>query len=274
METIPNQILGGTRLDGQGERVPKEVLQDFATANAGRRMPLNQRHDMKLGSTGFVENIRLVPDEGSPGDWSLVGDVSYDPQTTEFPVGGFSISFATVVRPSNTGESFVVYLPFPHHNDPTLVEQVFEEGYVSVGRLAAKEFAPATVALIVATVSFVARPVWDNFYKTTIAPKVSSLFRGRFKLLRERGIAADFMQTFEYEGNVIKVRFLPLRGKEEHCFSIEKTSSAMFMVHEYTVALDRNHIPVEMVFLTFDEMADKFVFSRVQFSDGTLARNV
>jgi hypothetical protein len=41
MKTIPNQVLAGTRLDSQGERNTKEVLDSFATLYAGKRMPLN-----------------------------------------------------------------------------------------------------------------------------------------------------------------------------------------------------------------------------------------
>jgi hypothetical protein len=43
------------------------------------------------------------------------------------------------------------------------------------------------------------------------------------------------------------------------------------MVHEYLVALDRNHVPVAKVFLKFDEKADEFAFLRVELRDGTLA---
>jgi hypothetical protein len=74
MNTIANQVIAGTQLDLQGERNTKKALESFVHRYAGKRMPLNQQHDLALKSFGYAENLRIIPDKDSPGDWFLVGD--------------------------------------------------------------------------------------------------------------------------------------------------------------------------------------------------------
>lgn len=149
MKTIKNQTLAATRLDSQGERKnTKEALESFAALYAGRRMPLNQQHDLSLNSPGYVENVCVIPDAGSPGDWSLVGDVYFDGDALEIPVGGFSISFLEVLRKGNTQDIINVYLPYPYYNDSTLIDEVFEEGFISVGRWAKKAADPTLIVSV------------------------------------------------------------------------------------------------------------------------------
>jgi hypothetical protein len=46
MEFYPNQMLGGTQLDSQGERPTVEHLLQFCQRFAGKKMPLNHQHDI------------------------------------------------------------------------------------------------------------------------------------------------------------------------------------------------------------------------------------
>lgn len=269
MPTIPNQVLAGTRVDAHGERNQVDWLHRFADMYSGRRMPLNQAHDLSLGSPGYVENLRVVPDDSSPGDWSLVGDVYFEREGLVIPVGGFSISFLEVLKRSESQDLFHVYLPYPHYNDLHLIDEVFSEGFVSVGRWAKKAADPNTIALVGAVVIAAFTPVWDHAYKTLIAPHVERFFTQRFAAMRSRGIHADFIQYISYEGREVQALFIPLRGREEHCFRIEKTTSAMLSIHEYLISLDRNHVPLSKVYMKFSASDDRFEFFRFEYADGT-----
>jgi hypothetical protein len=195
VKVIKGQILAGTRVDSHGERVPKAVLDSFAEQYAGKRMPLNQQHDLSLVSPGFVENLRVVPDERNRGDWSLVGDVSYDGESVQSAIGGFSISFLEIFRRSEAQELFFVYLSYPHYNDAALVDELFEDGFVSVGRWAKKAADPVTVGLVGAAAVFFLKPVWEDLYKTQIAPHVYRFFSEKFAKLREKSIPVNFVPS-------------------------------------------------------------------------------
>lgn len=274
MKTIPNQTLAGTRIDSQGERNTKEALESFAALYAGRRMPLNQQHDLSLKSPGYVENMRVVPDAKSPGDWSLVGDVSFDGEALQIPVGGFSISFLEVLRRGNTQDIIHVYLPYPHYNDITLIDEVFEEGFISVGRWAKKAADPALTALVGGVIVFFIKPIWEDLYKTQIAPHVYKFFSGKFKKLREKNISANFVQYVVHNEYEIQVLLIPARGKEEHCFGVEKTDAAMQLVHSRLTKQDPTAIPASKMFLQFDEQSDSYVLYRIEHKDGSLSERV
>lgn len=269
MPTIPNQVLAGTRLDAHGERNQVDWLHRFAEMYAGRRMPLNQAHDLGLGSPGYVENLRIIPDESSAGDWSLVGDVFYESESLMLPIGGFSISFLEVLKRSKSQDYLHVYLPYPHYNDKALLDDVFVEGFVSVGRWAKKAADPNTVALVGAVVIAVFTPIWDHAYKTLIAPHIERFFKERFASLQAKGIGADLVQYIEYGDQEVQAILIPIRGKEQHCFTIEKTAAAMLSLHDHLISLDRNHVPIAKVYMKFNRASDRFEFLRFDYIDGT-----
>ena len=39
------------------------------------RLPLNQQHDMRLETAGYLANFRLIPDDKEAGEWNVVADV-------------------------------------------------------------------------------------------------------------------------------------------------------------------------------------------------------
>lgn len=274
MNTIKSQTLAGIRLDSQGERNTKEVLESFAALYAGRRMPLNQQHDLSLKSPGYVENVRVIPDAVSPGDWSLVGDAYFDGDALEIPVSGFSISFLEVLRRGNTQDIIHVYLPYPYYNDSTLIDEVFEEGFISVGRWAKKAADPTLIALVGGVIVFFVKPIWEDLYKTQIAPHVYKFFSGKFKKLQDKSMSADFIQYVVYNNYEIQVLLIPARGKEEHCFSIDKTNAAMELVYAQLTTQDPATIPASKMFLQFDEQSDSFSLYRIEHKDGSLSERV
>lgn len=274
MKTIKNQILAGTRLDSQGERNPKEVLDSFCSVYAGKRMPMNQQHDLTLKSPGYIENLRVVPDKENTGDWSLVGDVYYDGESLQAAMGGFSISFLEVIRRGDSQDLFNVYLPYPHYKDSTLVNELFEDGFVSVGRWAKKAADPATIALIGGVIVFIMKPVWEDLYKTKIAPHVYRFFSTKFGKLREKKIDAQFVQHVEYNNYEIQVLLIPARGSEEKSFGIDATTQAMALVHQRLTAVPTDTQMASKVFLQFDVKTNSYGIYRIEHKDGSLTEIV
>lgn len=270
MKTIKNQTLAGTRVDSQGERNPKEVLDSFAQQYAGKRMPLNQQHDLSLKSPGYVANLRVVPDEDSQGDWRLIGDVSFDSGTLQDAMGGFSISFLEILRRSKSQELFHIYLPFPHYRDQQFLNELFEEGYSSVGRWAKKAADPATVGLIGATLIFFIKPVWEDLYKTQIAPHIYDFFKRKMGKLKEKKIDAQLVQYVVYNNYEIQVLLLPTRGREEDCFAVDSTTAAMKLVQEQLISLPDNSTPPSKIFLQYDDGEKGFKIHRIENKDGSL----
>lgn len=274
MNIIKNQILASTCLDSQGERNSKDVLESFCAQYAGKRMPMNQQHNLTLTSPGYIENLRVVSDKDSPGEWLLVGDVCYDGELLQDAMGGFSISFLEVIRRGESQDLFHVYLPFPHYKDSELVDELFEDGFVSVGRWAKKAADPATVALIGGIIVFIIKPVWDDLYKTQIAPHIYRFFSKKFCKLREKKIDAQFVQYVQYNNYEIQVLLIPARGSEEKSFAIDATTQAMALVHQHLTTLPTDTLMASKVFLQFDENTNAYKIYRIEHKDGTLTENV
>ncbi|MFI5446793.1 hypothetical protein [Polaromonas sp. UC242_47] len=270
MKTIPSQILAGTRLDRQGERNSKNVLENYAAAYAGKRLPLNQHHDLSLPVIGYIENLRVIADQTSPDDWHLVGDVFLEGDGVDPKFGGFSFSYMEKLRNSQSQERIEVFLPHPHYNDLSLIDEVFEDGYVSVGKIVRKGASPETVALIVSVAVAVLQPAWEDVFRSKIAPAVTDFFQRRFGSLSTRGISCDYLQHIDYCGHSAQVLFVPLRGMESSCLSIEKLYGGMLMVSDYLNALDVNHVPALKIILAFDKAQGMFAIRAVHFSDGSV----
>lgn len=274
MQTIIGQVIAGTRVDAHAERNTLEMLETFARHHAGKRLALNQQHNLALSSPGHMENLRVIPDHDSPGDWCLVADITYETDALRVPVRGFSISFLEVLRPSSTVEDFQVFLPYPHYNDSALLDEVFVDGYVSVGRWAKKSAETDTVAIVAGVIVFVLTPLWTDLYQKAFAPRVERFFLEHFPKFAARRITADFVQHLSVESSHVEVHFVPKRGDELHCFSAGKTTAAMFMVHDYLIALDINHVPVRKMVVIFDEQTDLWRILRVEFTDGSVSGDV
>lgn len=270
MKFIRGQVLSSTHLDSQGERNPKRALEGFARLYAGKRMPLGQQHDLSLKSPGYAENLQVVPDPKAPEEWLLIADVHYEDDALVASMGGFSISFLEIIRKSKTQDLFHVYLPFPFYKDEQLVDSIFEEGKVSVGRWAKKAAEPTTIGVIGATLIFIIKPIWEDAYKTKIAPHVYRFFEERFSKMKAKGISADFIQYVECNGYETQVIFIPERGSEEHCFGIEVTNDAMKLVHERIGAMTGDQIPPSKILLQYETSTGSYKLLRVENRDGTL----
>ena len=274
MKTIHNQILASTHIDSHGERNTKEILESFCSMYDAKRMPMNQQHDLKLKSPGYIENLRLVPDKDGSDNWSLIGDVYYEGDSLQNVMGGFSISFLEVLRRSHSNNLFDIYLPYPHYKDNTLVDELFEEGLVSVGRWAKKAADPNSVALVVGIMVFILKPVWEDLYKTQFAPHIYKFFSTKFGKLRERKVDVQFIQQVVYNDYDIQVLLIPASGYEEMSFDIEATSQAIELVHQMLTTLPPEALKVSKVFLQFDENSNTYSIYRIEHGDGSLTEKV
>lgn len=266
MKKFNNQILAGTRLDSQGEKIPKEVLDNFAMRYSNSTMPLNQEHDLSLDVAGHVENLRVVSDPDIQGEWCLVGDVVCDSSLIKNFLGGFSISFLEILKKSNKSAEFYLYLPHPYYKDDLFLDELFEEGYVSVGRWAKKSGDPVSIALIgfSSFVAFLIKPVWDDLYKTQIAPKIYDFFNRKFKKLKDKNITIQLVQKVKYGNRYLDIYFLPIPGKEEACFNLEAVAEGMRIAHSTIVSIDFELISYSKIFLKFDEEKKSYIVLRCE----------
>ena len=233
MQIFKNQYLAGTKIDLQGEKIPKHVLEDFVQNSNGSRIPLNQSHDFGKKSPGYIANIKLVEDVTEKNEWVLFGDVYCEIDILEEALGGFSISYLEISHRSVDEYEFIMYLPFPHYNDEAYIESFTSQNKVSVGRWVKKAADPSTSALIVAAVIFFIKPVWDDYYKTQLAPKIYSFIKKNHESLQTKKISTDFVQTVEFKGKDIQVILTPKKEHEIECFTPDKLNKAMFVVAKF-----------------------------------------
>ena len=234
MRLIKNQLIGSTTEDSQGECLPLGALQDFAAAYCGKRQPLNQGHDLAKPAAGYIENIRVVDHPDVDGEYALIGDIYCDDSRIEEVLGGFSISFLKIIRRSEKEHEVIVYLPYPHYNDESLIRSLSSQAQpVSVGQWIKKASEPTAIGLIGLALIFALTPMWDDYYKTFVAPKIYKFFRENWETFRKRKISADLVQTVEIDGHKIQVLLIPHRGKEEFSFSQTYLEQSMQLVHEF-----------------------------------------
>lgn len=150
------------------------------------------------------------------------------------------------------------------------MNDLFEEGYSSVGRWAKKTADPTTVGLIGASFIFLIKPVWEDLYKTQIAPHIYEFFKRKFGKLKEKKIDAQLVQYVVYNNYEIQVLLLPSRGREDECFAVESTTAAMKLVHDQLIAVPESSNPPSKIFLQYDDDASAYKILRIENNDGSL----
>lgn len=233
MKHFKDQCLASTHLDSQGEKTAKHILEGFVESYRGKRQPLNQAHDLSKPTAGHIENFRLIEDKNNKDEWQLIGDVYCDPSKFEEVMGGFSISYLEVLKRAEGNADFIVYLPYPHYNDPEYLEALLSQDNLSVGKWVKKAADPTTIALLGVAAGIFLTPIWDDIYKTKIAPKIYDFFDKNDSELNSRGINTDLIQSVIIGDHKIQVILIPIRGKEKECFSVERLDGAMKAVHQF-----------------------------------------
>jgi len=232
MREFKDQTIGGTVEDSQGECLPLKALKDFASHCEGRRLPLGQGHDLSLKNAGYIENVRVIEHPEIPGEHALVADISCDESNLEVSLKGFSISYLEVLKRPDKQSDVIAYIPFPHYYDEPFMESLLNQTPpVTVGKWVKKSAGLTTVALIGATFVFFAKPVWDDFYKTQLAPKLYGFIKRNYNSFKERDITANVVQVIDIEGHQIQIFLVPDKSNEDLCFLPQYLDQSMKEVH-------------------------------------------
>lgn len=263
-----NQIVGGTREDAQGERLSKEFLHRFCSYVGGKRIPLHQQHDMARKTAGFIENVRLVPDTETPGEWNLIGDISIEEGDVEDLLGGFSISGMEELRRSSTATA-LIYLPFPHYNDKDLVAELCSDTDLTVGKWIKKEADPTVWTVLGSVIVFAVAPSWDDIYKRKIAPRLDELIKKYREPLNARGLSIELVQIVLFKGAEVEVRIIPTKGDQAGCLQTETVQAGLQRVVAFLNAdVKANNIGVNRIVIFYDVGQASYCLHRIEYSDG------
>lgn len=270
MRRIANQTLASTNLDSQGERLSKDFLQRFEGLAASQKFPIHQKHDMSKPVAGYIENVRLVPDEGHPGEWRLVGDVAFEEGKLEDVMGGFSISGVELVRHVESPTA-LVYLPFPHYNDPQLLEQLAADAQLNVGKWIKKGAEPIGWVLLGSVITLAVTPIWDDIYKRKIAPRIDELLGRYLSRFRERGLTPEIAQLVQFQGGQVEVRLIPTKGKEETCLRSDAVQQGLCRVVAF-LSTDRksSDVGVRRIVVFYNDAKAAYELHRIEYADGSV----
>jgi hypothetical protein len=266
MDRFPDQILGSTHLDSQGERLSKSQLDKFCSACAGKRIPVHQQHDMRHGPVGYIDHLRVEPDSHMPGEWSLVGDVCVEHGSLGEVLKGFSISFTEPIREVE-GAEVLIYLPYPFYNDTALIDTLSNDPKLTIGRWIKKQHDPNFWVAFGPTLVFVLRPAWDDFYRRKIAPLIDRFIKAHWPLLKSKGLHLEHVQLIQFGSHKIELRFIPPEDKGAICFAPELLRMGISAVeehlkHEAQSASGR----IVRVVLHYDVTARRYYIARVEHS--------
>lgn len=268
MRKYENQIIGGTREDAQGEKLSKEFLQRFCSLVGGKRSPLHQQHDMAKMTAGFIENVRLVPDTETHGEWRLVGDVSIEEGDVEDLLGGFSISGMEELRRSATATA-LIYLPFPHYNDKDLVAELCSDTDLTVGKWIKKEANPTAWVVLGSVIALAVTPIWDDVYKRKIAPRLDDLIKKYRKPLNARGLSLELVQIVLFKDSEVEVRIIPAKADQAPSLQTEVIQAGLQRVVKFlNVDVKANNVGVNRIVIFYDEGKAEYGLHRVEYHDG------
>ncbi len=268
--TYKDQIIAGTRIDSQGERRPKEYFEELIKSFPARS-PLNQQHDMRLETVGYLENFRVVQDTEDESEWNVIADVFLTKGDLDSALKGFSYS-ALEHLASNAPKPYVsVHLPYPLYNDEAYIRSLLDEvPGLLVGRWVKKAADPTTISLVAALIVLVVRPEWEIQYKENIRPailKAIELIKG----LREKGSSADLLQ--HVRGNIgedVQLLFVPDRANEDASFSEAAIFSAVSAAIAFLQTDEKSkNVGVQRIRFYFDLGKRRYVLFHVQYLDGT-----
>jgi len=232
-----NQKIAGTSLDSQGERLALDDLKAYVNYCKGKRVPLHQKHSIGEPILGYIENVRLIPNDSNVDSWSVVGDVVVTQGALPDGLKGFSISFTAPLVEVKDPES-LLYIPYPHYNDAQFVADLSSDSSMKIGKWVKKSAEVSELAIFGLTVSFWLRPIWDDLYKNELSPRIRRFITEAWPKLRSKGLTLEHVQIVIHSGREIELRFIPERGKEDSCLCPEQIQAGIRLVAKY---LDESH---------------------------------
>jgi hypothetical protein len=270
MRRITDQTLAGTNLDTQGERLSKAFLDQFCEQATNTRFPVHQQHDMLKPVAGYIENVRVVPDGENSGEWRLIGDVSLDTGKIEDVLGGFSISGIEMLRCSPSATA-LIYLPFPYYNDHDLIQELFNDPDLNVGKWIKKSAEPVTWVVLGSVIAFAITPIWDDVYKRKIAPRIDELLNKYLSFFQEKGLTSELVQILLFQNEKVEVRLIPIKGKEAICFRSKCVLDGLAKVVAHLSNDSKaNDVGVKRIVLYYNVTIMAFSLHRIEYADGAI----
>jgi hypothetical protein len=267
MEHILGQVLAGTQLDKQGEKLSKEFLARFCQYTDGKKIPLYQHHDMSNETVGYFNNIRLVECVDALGEWNLIADVYAEKGFLDEAIGGFSISGFELIHSPDSPDC-LLYLPFPEYNEDELLNYFIALENIQLNKWIKKAADPVSAALLVAAATIVITPVWDDVYKRKIAPKIDSFMANSWPKLKKKKLNLEHIQVVDYKGSEIQVRLIGEKGKESICYSSVVIEGALKVAIESIKMENKEHDPIHKIVLVYHSDVTAYVIFRVEYSSG------
>lgn len=269
MPTYLSQTIAGTRLDLQGERLPREVLDVICASASGKRLPVHQHHNMALPVLGHMENLRVVSDDQNPGEWRLVADLYLEEGSVDDVRRGFSISTAIHLRRNEDADAFV-HVPHPFYNDHELIDELLNDPSLNVGKWVKKNAEAAGWALFGGTLVFVFTPIWDHVYKTKVHPAVERFLARHGSNLANRGLQLEHVQLALLCGHQVEIRFIPASGLEQFGFAEELLRGGLSLVAALESQPRAREPGISRVVLTYDKGSRAYEIARLEYVDGTV----
>lgn len=269
---INSQILAGTKIDSHGERFTLQDLKDFCE-KLPPRIPLNRMHDLSLSPAGYAENFQVVPDPTNNNEWFLVGDVFADAQDVSGLLEGFSISITTPLLVRESAE-LKIALPYPHYNDPQLIENLSKSPNLEILRWRKKAADPEAWALVSLTLLiFILTPAWERLFDTAIAPILKDFFEAHGPTLEKRGIKTELVLFIVENENPIELLLIPDRQGVQVEPHSQAARAAIEVCKSYLSSLGRvDAIQVSKIVMCFDRIGRRFEIARVELSNGQLMK--
>ncbi len=226
--SLKRQVIMSTRKDAHGERATKEILELMSEGPA--RRPLSQHHDMSMGTIGYMENLEVIPDKETPGEWVLVADITFTGDIATIPKGGFSIGY-TIVEEKTEDTELIVLLPYPHYND-TKLKAALRSQTVALGRHVKKATDPATIALVV--IPALLAPVWAWVFNEKVVPILRNFLSTILEQLHSRKIGSDLSLLAQDKlGNSVKLILVPDRANEAGTLDPKYIERSLEEVHTF-----------------------------------------
>ncbi len=269
MRILQTQILAGTKVDSQGEKLSKEFLQRYCDSVGKGRFPLHQQHDMSKPVAGYIENVKLVPDT-EPDEWNVVGDVYIEEGSIDDVLGGFSISGIEMLRRSESATA-LVYIPFPQYHDTELIAALTADPDLNVGKWIKKAAEPIGWVVLGSVIAFAITPVWDDVYKRKIGPRIDRLLEKYMKVFEEKGLSSELAQIIIHKDNEVEVRLIPTRGKESECLKSTVVEKGLRKVVDFlSTDIKANGTGVTRIVIFYNDALANYEIHRVEYSNGTI----
>ena len=265
-----DQIIAGTQVDGHGEKRSKEFFESLISSYP-QRMPLNQQHDMRKETLGYLENFRLVPSASEADEWNVIADIYITSDDIDDALKGFSFSALETIGGNTTSPLYYVHLPFPVYNDEEFIAGLIDsDDEILVGKWIKKSIDPVTIGLVATGIALFLGPEWDIQYKSRVRPAMEKLLSLIPKLI-EKDVSPDLIQ--HVVGNLeetIKVYFVPDRNDVVGSYQERHILPAIGVVRDFLASDDKSKITgVEMAKLYFDKQKNLYTLFHVQYLDGS-----